>query len=168
MTKDEIIVRRAEKEDIEQFMDLVMRMKRLNGEFDSLFKANEDNLGNIKNYYLSTIEHRDRFVTLVAICKKKICGLVKAEVKDRVSYIPDKEARINDLYIMPEFRRKDVGKKMLNKLYEIAREMNIRVISAEFPTLNLIALNFYQKIGYREIGSVYGVDIENIEKDKSE
>lgn len=168
MKNDEIIVRRAEKEDLDQFMDLVMRMKRLNGEFDSLFKANEDNIDKIKDYYLSTIEHRDKFVTLVAICKNKICGLVKAEVKDRVSYIPDKEARINDLYIMPEFRRKDVGKEMLNKLYEIAREMKIKVISAEFPSLNLIALNFYKKIGYREIDSVYGVDIENSENEKSE
>lgn len=168
MMNDEIVVRRAEKKDIEQFIDLVMRMKRLNGEFDSLFKANEHNLDKIKTYYASTIEQKDRFVTLVATCNEKICGLIKAEVKDRVSYTPDKEARINDLYIMPEFRRKNVGKMMLKKLYEIVKDMNIKVVSAEFPTLNLIALNFYKKIGYREIGSVYGVNVEDIEWDSSE
>jgi ribosomal protein S18 acetylase RimI-like enzyme len=45
------------------------------------------------------------------------------------------------------------------------RKRNIGVVTAEFPALNLIALNFYQKIGYREVGKVFGKTIdENINK----
>ncbi len=165
MVNEDINVRLADKKDIEQFMDLVMRMKRLNGEFDSLFKANEDNLAAIRAYYEGAIGNKEKYITLVATHHNKLCGLIKAEIRDRVSYIPDKEARINDLYIMPEFRRKNVGNKMLEKLYEVMKSDKISVVSAEFPALNLIALNFYKKIGYREIGSVFGRDISDADSE---
>ena len=160
MTKEEISVRNAKAADVDQYLDLIMRMKRLNGEFDSLFKANEENLPKIKEFYKMAIEKTDRYITLVTECNGRMCGLLRADIRDRISYIPDKEVRIIDLYIMPEFRRKNVGQSMLKKLYQEMRELKIRVVSAEFPALNLIALNFYKKIGYREIGSVYGIDID--------
>ncbi len=165
MKEMKIEVRNAEESDIDQFVELILRMKRLNGEFDSLFTANEENHGGIKNYYLECIKDKKKNITLVAVSNKKIYGLIKAEVRERVSYVPNYEVRIIDLYIMPELRRKNVGNLLLDHLYAEMRKRNIGVVTAEFPALNLIALNFYQKIGYREVGKVFGKTIdENINK----
>ncbi len=160
MKGDEIIIRKAEEKDIDQFISLIMRMKRLNGEFDPIFKANEENIEGIKQYYLSCIKDRENYLTLVAGSGDKIAGLVKAEIRNRVSYYPVKEMRIVDLYIMPEFRRKNLGNLFLNFIYEEMRKRNITIITAEFPSLNMIALNFYKKIGFRNVTSVYGKVIE--------
>ncbi len=160
MKKDEIIIRKAEEKDIDQFISLIMRMKRLNGEFDPIFKANEENIEGIKQYYLNCIKDRENYLTLVASSADKIAGLVKAEIRNRVSYYPVKEMRIVDLYIMPEFRRKNLGNLFLNSIYEEMKKRNITIITAEFPSLNMIALNFYKKIGFRNVTSVYGKVIE--------
>lgn len=160
MKKEQIIVRTAEEKDIDEFITLIMRMKRLNGEFDSMFKANDDNIDAIRNYYLNCIKDKVNFITFVAISGNRIAGLVKSEIRNRVSYYPPQELRIVDLYIMPEFRRKKIGNLLLNAIYEEMRKRKISIITAEFPSLNMIALNFYKKIGYREITSVYGKFID--------
>ncbi|MHB1439661.1 MAG: GNAT family N-acetyltransferase [Cuniculiplasma sp.] len=159
MKTNEINVRIAEEKDIEQFLDLIMRMKRLNGEFDSMFTANEGNREAIKSYYSHCISDKKNFITLVAESNHKIYGLIKAEIRERISYLPSQEARIIDLYIMPEIRRKKVGNLLLEKLYSEMEKRNVSVVTAEFPAKNLIALNFYDKIGYREIGKVFGKSI---------
>ena len=160
MKKDQITIRKAEERDIDEFINLIMRMKRLNGEFDSIFKANDENISSIKEYYLNCIRDREKFVTLVALSGAKIAGLVKAEIRNRISYFPPQELRIVDLYIMPEFRRKKVGNLLINAIYDEMKKRKITIITAEFPSLNMIALNFYKKIGYREITSVYGKVID--------
>lgn len=161
-----IEVRHAEETDIDEFVGLIMRMKRLNGEFDSLFIANEQNRDGIRDYYLKCIKDREKIISLVAVENNKIYGLMKAEVRERISYLPNYEARIIDLYIMPEARRKNVGNLLLNFLYQEMRKRKITVVTAEFPALNLIALNFYTKIGYREIGKVFGKTIDHAENKK--
>ncbi|MGP6207654.1 GNAT family N-acetyltransferase [Cuniculiplasma sp. SKW3] len=160
MKKEQIVLRKAEESDIDDFINLIMRMKRLNGEFDSIFKANDENIGQIKEYYLSCIKDKEKFVTIVAIAGEKMAGLVKAEVRNRISYYPPLELRIVDLYIMPEFRRKKVGNLLINAIYDEMKKRKITIVTAEFPSLNMIALNFYKKIGYREITSVYGKVME--------
>ena len=166
MKEMKIEVRNAEESDIDQFVELILRMKRLNGEFDSLFTANEQNHAGIKNYYLECIRDKKKNIALVAVANSKIYGLIKAEVRERVSYVPNYEVRIIDLYIMPELRRKNVGNLLLDHLYAEMRKRKIGVVTAEFPALNLIALNFYQKIGYREVGKVFGKTIDENEPKK--
>ncbi len=153
-------VRKAKEGDIDQFMSMIMRMKKLNGEFDPLFRTREGDDTSIRDYYLKCINDHEHFITLVAVKKDKIMGLVKAEIRERISYEPSRELRIVDLYIMPEFRRKNVGNMLLSGIYSEMKKLGISIITAEFPSLNLIALNFYEKIGYRQITSVYGKNIE--------
>ncbi|MCL4350992.1 MAG: GNAT family N-acetyltransferase [Candidatus Thermoplasmatota archaeon] len=152
-------VRKATEADIDQFMSMIMRMKKLNGEFDSLFRVREGDMESIKEYYLRCIKDQENFITLLAVKKDKIMGLLKAEIRERISYEPSREVRIIDLYIMPEFRRKNVGNLLLGGIYEEMKKRGISIITAEFPSLNLIALNFYEKIGYRQVTSVYGKNI---------
>jgi ribosomal protein S18 acetylase RimI-like enzyme len=162
---EKVGVRLAEEKDIDEFLELVFRMKRLNGEFDSMFTTNEKNKDAIKKYYLDCIKDREKYISIVSEYNGKICGLLKAEVRNRISYLPDKEARIIDLYIMPEFRRKTVGNLLLDKLYSEMGRKELKVVTAEFPSLNLIALNFYQKIGYKQVASVFGKVIGEDKKD---
>ncbi|MHB8361607.1 MAG: GNAT family N-acetyltransferase [Thermoplasmataceae archaeon] len=161
--KMKIEVREAVESDLKSFIDLIERMKRLNGEFDPLFTVEEEKRLEAEKFYMNCIKDKENFIVIVAEIEKKLVGILKAEIRKRIYYTPDREARIIDLYIMPEFRRNKVGAALLDLFYGKLKQRGITIVTAEFPALNLIALNFYKKIGYRNISSVFGTTIE---KDK--
>jgi hypothetical protein len=79
--------------DVEGAADLIARLKRLNGEFDPLFrtsdKVDQDSLSTLK----ARISDKD-FIILVAVSQSKVVGVIKAAIRDRVYYEPRKEGAI--------------------------------------------------------------------------
>ncbi|MDA4135420.1 MAG: GNAT family N-acetyltransferase [Thaumarchaeota archaeon] len=147
---EEVVIREAKGEDIEQAAELIVRMKRLNGEFDPLFKVVEDAQQRAVKYLDASMGTADKLV-LVAARGKKVLGVLRAEVKDRLFYIPSKEGDITDFYILPEVRRKDVGREIIFQASQKLKSMGAEMIVAEFPAQNAIAVKFYGKRGFRAL-----------------
>jgi ribosomal protein S18 acetylase RimI-like enzyme len=78
-----------------------------------------------------------------------------SDIVFRIYYDPKYEARIREFYVMPEFRSKGIGMKLIGKLKEIAAQRNIKMVTAEFPSLNLLASNFYKSIDFKELIKIY-------------
>jgi hypothetical protein len=150
---------KLEEKDVEKVLELVMRLKKLNQEFDSTFEVNEESREDAIKLLKGIAADRECYFAQVAKSRGKIAGIIVAEFRKRVFYKPPMEARILEIYIMPEFRRSSVGQMLVDSLYEECRKRGIDLVTAEFPSLNVIALNFYKKMGYREIVSVYGKQI---------
>ncbi len=87
----------------------------------------------------------------------RIVGVLKADIRERLFYSPSIEGAIVDFYVMPEYRRKGgLGRMMLERAITILRERGgAQLITAEFPTQNQIAVNFYNKMGFRSLVSIY-------------
>ncbi|WP_075057618.1 GNAT family N-acetyltransferase [Thermogymnomonas acidicola] len=160
--KAQIEIRRMEERDLGgTAADLVLRLKRLNEEFDSVFEVAEDAREKIEEMLARFASDRENHLVMVAESGGKVVGIVFVTVVDRSFYSPKEEARIVDFYIMPEFRRKGIGKMLIERVTRELNEKGVRFVTAEFPSHNLIALNFYRGgIGFREILSVYGKPIE--------
>lgn len=156
MMIDELNIRKMKEEDVEQVMDLVMRLKRLNAEFDSTFDVVEDSDEEIRQHIAEAAKDQKNHIVFVGSVGSKIVGIVRVDLHSRIYYKPKTEARIVEFYVMPEFRRKNLGRMLMNEVYDELNKKGIKLVTAEFPALNLIALEFYKKIGYREIVSVYG------------
>ena len=150
-----VTIREARESDVEGLVDLVVRLKRLNGEFDPLFSARSDCAERAREYLLSAIRDSKNHLVLVAEDNGKIIGVLKADIRERLFYSPSIEGAIVDFYVMPEYRRKGLGKQLLERAIAILRERGAQLITAEFPTLNQIAVNFYTKMGFRPLVSVY-------------
>ncbi len=153
--KKEIEIRRIKETEIDQVADLFVRLKKLNNEFDSTFKVCENVQEEAKKFLKNIVNSSDH-ILIGAFEGKNIIGVMNTVILKRVCYDPKDEARIVEFYIMPEYRNKGIGKTMISELYKILKEKNITLVTAEFPALNLIALNFYKKMEWREIVSVYG------------
>jgi ribosomal protein S18 acetylase RimI-like enzyme len=151
---EELEIREAGSEDVEQAAELIVRMKRLNGEFDPLFKVVDDAQQRAVEYLSASMGGGDRFV-LVAARGKKVFGVLRAEVKDRLFYIPSKEGDITDFYILPEVRRKDVGREIVDRASQKLKAMGAEIIVAEFPAQNAIAVRFYSKRGFRAVVDIF-------------
>ncbi len=156
---EKITFREATKEDIPNLIDLVKRLKRLNEEFDPLFVVRNDVEEQAKKYLDKAIGNDDRFVLLCEI-DGKIVGLLKAQLKERMFYEPRKEGAIVEFYLMPSSRHKGLGAKMLEEAEKRLKDRGVQLITAEFPTHNKIAIEFYKSRNYHPILNIYGKKLD--------
>ena len=150
-----VTIREARESDVDALVDLVVRLKRLNSEFDPLFSARSDCAERAREYLLNALRDSKSHLVLVAEDMGKIVGVLKADIRERLFYSPSIEGAIVDFYVMPEYRRKGLGRMMLERAITMLRERGAQLITAEFPTQNQIAVNFYNKMGFRSLVSIY-------------
>ena len=159
--KNSVIVRELEEKDINLAAELLIRLKKLNGEFDSIFNVSDEVEDDAKKHLRNVISGDGDHVAFVAEKGAKLIGILTMILLRRQYYLPEREARIVDFYIMPEARRSGAGKVLIDRTYKYLRSEKIKLITAEFPSLNPIALSFYKRLGYREIVGIYGKIIDD-------
>ncbi len=147
---DEVDVRRAKRSDSKDMADLIVRLKRLNNEFDPLFGVVPDARQRAEKYIGGSFDS-DRNLLVVATAGGRVIGVVRAEIRERLFYEPSKEGHITDMYILPEHRRKQLGRIVLDRTVEELRKMGAEIIVADLPTRNEIGVHFYTKRGFRRL-----------------
>jgi ribosomal protein S18 acetylase RimI-like enzyme len=140
---------------------MILRLKKLNGEFDPLFEVSEEAPGEIMEQLRNSMNDTEKCTEIVAEIDGKVIGVMRVNFNRRPYYLPKTEARIMDFYVMPEFRRTGAGKMMIDFLKPEFSTRKVGLISAEFPSLNPIALNFYRKLGFKEIVGIYAKNMED-------
>jgi ribosomal protein S18 acetylase RimI-like enzyme len=146
----DIVVREATREDVQQAVELIVRMKRLNGEFDPMFRV-VDSISERALQYLTNSLGSESSIVWVAVTGKRVVGILRAELKSRIFYEPEMEGLITDFYILPEARRKALGNEMIQAASKKLKERGAQIVTAEFPAQNEIAAKFYSKRGFRAL-----------------
>ncbi|PSN84154.1 GNAT family N-acetyltransferase [Candidatus Marsarchaeota G2 archaeon ECH_B_SAG-G16] len=156
MSKEKkVSIRQAQKSDVEKLAALVVRLKKLNEEFDPLLKVRSDAYEvALKDY--DEILTREDYLVLVCEYNSEVVGVLRAHVRERRYYEPRIEGVIEDFYIMPEHRRKRLGREMVKIASEELKKRGAGLIVAEFPFQNKIASDFYQKLGFRAVIGIFG------------
>jgi ribosomal protein S18 acetylase RimI-like enzyme len=147
-------IRRIKSGELSLAAELVARLKRLNGEFDPLLKESKE----VEEEALKTLQDAisgGESVVLVAVRELKVVGVVRADLRDRFFYDPRKEGAIIEFYILPEFRRGDLGRRLFDAVVSELLRKGADLITAEFPSQNEIARKFYTKLGFRSLIEVY-------------
>ncbi len=142
-------IRHGTKADVQSIADLFIRTKKLNNEFDPLFQVVAQARAKAEKYALNSLNGRT--VLLVAAEGEKVVGVLRAELRERLFYEPSTEGFITDFYILPEFRRKALGHRMLDRASAELKKMGAEIIVAEVPSQNEIAVRFYTKRGFRSL-----------------
>lgn len=158
----ELVFREAEEKDVEQVANLVARLKRLNEEFDPLLKVSENLVEVCREYVREAVKSKDSLV-IVAEDAGKIVGVLKADFKRRVFYDPPMEAQIQEFYLLPQYRRMGHGKKLLEHALK-KLQGKVSFITVSFPSLNTIAVSFYERFGFRPIFSVYARETREVSR----
>jgi ribosomal protein S18 acetylase RimI-like enzyme len=143
-------IREARKADVGAAAELIVRTKRLNNEFDPMFTVVDDALARAAKYVSSSVGSKD-ILFLVAVRGQKLVGVLRAEMRERIFYIPSRDGHITDFYVMPEFRRKALGNEMMGRAVRDLRKMGAQVVTAEVPSQNEIAMRFYHKRDFRPL-----------------
>jgi len=153
-----VVIRPARKEDLDAITQLIVRLKRLNAEFDPLLEVAPEIVEVSRKYVENALESPSS-VLLVAVEGDKIVGVFKGDVEDRIFYKPRYAGVIREFYILPEYRRKGIGKRLMMEGIELLRKKGAELIMASFPALNEIAVNFYKKMNFRPIEYLFAKEI---------
>ncbi len=150
MKTEKPTIRDAGAGDVEQAAELIVRMKRLNGEFDPLLSVVENAVEMAVRYVSDSIEN-DGIVVIVAVRGGKVLGVLRAELRERPFYEPSQEGALTDLYLLPEVRRRGLGDLMLREAWRRLRKLGAAMMTAEVPAQNEAAARFYKKRGFRSL-----------------
>lgn len=153
-----IHLRTATDEDVPALAPLLVRLKRLNEEFDPLLRVRPDVEERAAEVLRADLKN-PKAVVLAAeglgADKERIVGVVRATVRERLFYAPELEGVILDIYLLPIYRRHGVGEYLLKETVEHLRAKGAGLVTAEFPTQNEIAAKFYLKRGFRPITALH-------------
>jgi ribosomal protein S18 acetylase RimI-like enzyme len=149
-----IHLRPARPADVPALVPLLLRLKRLNEEFDPLLKVRDDaeqQANEVLRAQLADPKAVILAVEGVGADKDKVVGFVRALVRERPFYTPEWEGVIVDIYLLPLYRRRGVGEYLLRETSAALKAKGAGVVTAEFPAQNEIAIRFYAKRGFRPI-----------------
>lgn len=91
------------------------------------------------------MEHNPTARHLVSVLDGIICGYVG------VYYVLD-EGQISNVAVLPDFRRRRVGKKLIGALIEQAKKAGLTHLTLEVRARNLPALSLYKSFGFVQNG----------------
>lgn len=132
----EILIRKAEKEDIPEIINLVKELAEFEKAPQEVINTGEDMINDgFANHQL--------FGSFVAIHKNEIIGF--ALYYYRYSTWKGKCLYLEDLYIKEPYRRSGAGKKLFDKIIEKAKTENCKRINWQVLDWNINAINFYDK-----------------------
>ena len=150
-------LRPARDADVAALIPLLLRLKRLNEEFDPLLKVREDAEQQARQILKADIGNPKAVVLAaegVGADRDKVVGFVRAHVRERPFYAPEQEGVILDIYLLPLYRRRGVGEFVLRETSNALKAKGAAIVTAEFPAQNEIAARFYSKRGFRPITAV--------------
>ena len=90
-------------------------------------------------------------IGLAALVNGEIAGFAIARVDIRRN---EQFGHIVTVDVIPAYRRKGIAPKLLHKIETILRERGIKECRLEVREDNVVALNLYQKLGYKKIGNL--------------
>lgn len=131
----EMEIRKFKDSDSEGICNLI---KRNNLEITSKFYPKEV----INNWLLKITPKK-----ILKKSKKRVC-FVAEQNRQIISYISLAGNEIKKLFVLPEFHRKGIGKKLMKKIEKVGKENNIDYLIVDST---LYAEPFYKSCGFKKI-----------------
>jgi ribosomal protein S18 acetylase RimI-like enzyme len=148
-----VVIREVKEDDLKSIAPLLTRFYRFNEEFDPAWSTKELSEEEIEEILKRRMSAGD--LILVAEVEGRIVGFLRAEIEENPFLENDKIVMIKELYVKPEFRRRGIARRLVDEASKLLRKFDAKILAAEFPTLNVVANDFYKKLGFRSYVSVY-------------
>ncbi len=100
--------------------------------------------------FRKVLQSNNNFI-FVATDKDRLVGFVSFSVRLVVRY-PKSISEIDELYVLPEYRKRGVGKKLMDELEKKAKELDCYRIFIESHFDHKVAHKFYEALKYTNYG----------------
>lgn len=142
-----VIIREANINDLESILLLSDALTLADLPFDKKVKVDWAHSKEGKKYYEGIITKKDG-ICFVAVVDEKIVGYETAGKMETASFRKVTIGEITNIYVLEGFRSQGIGKMLMNKFVEWAKEMGFDKVSVNVFALNEKAINFYKREGF--------------------
>ena len=151
LKESSIIIRKAKKDDFNQVADIWVQTIEWHAEFDKEFQLDPDGRRNFI-FVLNTALSDSSQVVYVALQANSVVGFVYGYIKKQIGFFQRQVvAHISDIAIKEEFRKKGIGKALMQRFEEdFAKKNKADSLSLYVHISNNEGMSFYKKLGYYE------------------
>lgn len=141
---ENLIIRRADIEDIDLLLQFEQEIVATERPFDSTLKE-----GEIHYYDLKELVSAPKTEVVVAVFADEIIGSGYCRIRKAKDYLKHEQyAYIGFMYVKPEHRGKGVSRQILDALEKWTIEQGVTEIRLEVYKDNLPAVRAYEKYGF--------------------
>jgi diamine N-acetyltransferase len=145
-------IRKAKKSDIPKIKPYLLEMW-IEHARNVPTLLDEDRMKNsdIDAYYgeCFKLENTNKYIVLVAQEGREFAGFIKADLQEIANFFKDNLIYyIDDIYVVPKYRRHSVAKKLVNELEKIAKRQGIKRIQGRIYSFNKVSQQCFSKLGY--------------------
>ena len=142
---DQVIVRRADLDDLEQLLTFEQAMIEAERPFDETIRRGDD----VHYYDLEALISSPEAEVLVAELGSEIVGSGYARLEASEAYLEhDKHSYLGFMYVVPEHRGKGVIRMIITALEAWSLSQGVREMQLEVYADNAAARKAYEKSGY--------------------
>ncbi|MBI5466750.1 MAG: GNAT family N-acetyltransferase [Candidatus Kerfeldbacteria bacterium] len=114
----------------------------------------------VEEYYESALTNSKNII-LVAESQGKFAGFVRANKEEIPSFFKNsKTLFIDDICVLPEYRKHGVGRNLLQEIEKLAKGENIRRLQCRVYTFNVPSQRLFQSMGYSMPHSIWDKSLE--------
>ncbi|RJS90514.1 GNAT family N-acetyltransferase [Candidatus Bathyarchaeota archaeon] len=147
----DLLIRSAERSDVEELVRLRLlfqrHMERPNPRVWRITKEGEAHLREETEEMLAKEDGR----MLVAVKDGVIVGFIYGEFSHRTTYTPNNIGRISILYVREEFRRRGIGKRLVEELCRFFASKNVEEVTLNYIIGNEEAEGFWGALGFKSV-----------------
>lgn len=117
-------------------------------EFEHLTLPSEANADTYVKSVREDLAEKQGFL-LVAKSRSKLVGFIYATISSRPVEITRTIGSINDLYVLPEYRGRGMGRKLMAECLSKLKDAKVEVVYIRVLVENKIAISLYEKLGFK-------------------
>lgn len=146
-----IKIKKASIDDIPELLKLWKEMMDYHSKLTKKRYDLSKNYKKIMNEWFSKNLKSNNSMTLKAVIGSKIIGYSLGFIKEIPHVFKDnKIAFISEAYVLPEYRKKDVMKKIVEEMKKFYRKKSFKDIELKVNSKNILAVKAWSKMGFKE------------------
>jgi ribosomal protein S18 acetylase RimI-like enzyme len=160
---DNLTIRRATSSDVERIAELrLLSQEHSEGANPVVWRITEDGKKLLKEKVENDLADSNIHVLLAEV-DGEIVGCVQGEVTRRSDYLPITVGHVSLIYVMKQFRRKGVGRRLMEELCRFFNSNKAEQLTVRYIIGNKEAEGFWRKLGFEPIittGSTYARELD--------
>ncbi len=147
---DMVEIREASLRDVEAIVELNKKLADIHAEIDEIYKRGCETSKGFRNHVESLISSENASL-LVAEMDGRVAGYMIGLIEKPRPFLKlEKIGRISDAYVDFEYRKKGVGRALLNRLLEWFRSNGVEYITLSVDVRNRAGYSFWRKMGFED------------------
>lgn len=160
---DNIKIRKAVSSDVEKIVELkLLGQKHFEKSNSLIWRITEEGRELLKQKVEDDLANNN-IQALLAEAKDDVIGYVQGEVTSRNDYIPKIVGQISFVYVREQFRRKDVGRRLVKEILGFFELNNVERLTIRYIIGNKEAEGFWRNLGFKPIITTSSIHLRKLD-----